>query len=115
MISGHLKRYFIDSERLRQMLVTLPDKGEMCRRLNTVIGDDDTRKAFYPLILERAGQEFSAEAIVVFLRQAMMQYALSYSHTTAAEFEAQMPAFIEALVDDRIARSSAIIFWQSSR
>lgn len=98
------------------MLFKMPGKEDMLRRLNTMEGADYITEAFYPFVLENAGRELSAEGIVAVLEQATLQYAFAaHSPVTIAVLEAQIPSFIEVLVDDRCVREHAIRFWQNSR
>ncbi|MFZ2500804.1 MAG: hypothetical protein WAW90_02330 [Minisyncoccia bacterium] len=80
----------------------LPPRLVMLVNLLLVDSDENIVKYFYPKLLAMAGEQMTAEAVILLLDLAIAVYARSSetSATMEAALHKKMPEFIDALVDN---------------
>lgn len=86
---------------MSEKVITLPNRDEMLRRL---IGVSDTmlqQERFYPLLLESAEGERSAQGVAAMLVLAIHDYVEDLPPIMARLMYPLAPKFVEALVDDQ--------------
>lgn len=96
--------------------VQLPKREDFLNRLGGVDLDPYTCEWLFPLLMEKAEVEVRAEALPLLLATTIKEAAGARGVDFAAGFVMQdIPAFIDALVDDEEARAAAHQAFEEAR
>lgn len=93
------------------LVVTLPSKEDLLKRLIAFDSSHHLELGLYPLLLQRMGQEISPNGLVLATITAITEYAEGYHPSVQIGLELRMNGLIDALTDDPQARERAKEIW----
>jgi len=94
-----------------EVIVTLPNKVEMMKRLITVSDNSDFQKRLYPLFLDGAGRKVHQETVIYAITCSIKEYSDGNSSIEKSTFEL-MSKFIEAIVADESISAQIVKYWK---
>ncbi len=86
---------------MESKVITLPSKEKMLERLITVNDNAHLQEKFYPKLLMHAETEKVAMGVVMILQIASCEYTKGLPAVMTVVLNMNMPAFIDALVEDK--------------
>ncbi|MCQ3944717.1 MAG: hypothetical protein DPW11_02995 [bacterium] len=98
---------------MNDKVITLPSADEMIARLMKV-QDDELAQSLYRNVAQRAGEEKVAAGIIMMFSLGIYDVCQGYPPMMQNLLSYNIPAWVDALVDDKEVADAAKAFWKEA-